>query len=536
MVYLALFSYPLVAILLFRRMQLVPALIWTFLLGQMFLPQRFVINIPLLPDLDKTTMPAACALVLALSRGREEMRRAARSTVRAAGSVRETVAGKLAHRKRHPIFLLLMLSFVLTPLAIAFTNMDAFSVGPVTMLPMRMFDGFSMMQDAIMTLIPFFLARRFLGTPEAQLTFLRILVTAALIYSVFMLWEVRFSPQLHRLTYGYHQHSFVQHVRDGFRPMVFMSHGLAVGIFCAMCCLATAALWRVSSDRLKQATQARRQNQRGRAPVALDVADDTAAVQETAARSRRETAPRRGAKQARDPLRNPTRWVLTLMWLMFITFISRNMGATAIAAALLPFIIFGGIRLQLMAAALIGLFILTFPMMRSAGLVPLDTVLEWSGKINEQRADSLAYRIRNEDMLLEKANERPLFGWGSWGRNRVRDQVTGQDISVTDGGWIITLGTSGWVGYLSYYGLLIVPVALLARRRRGDLDTASAALSLMLIANMIDAVPNSNITPLTWLIAGSLAGRVEFTSRVAAPSRRAAAALVGTARERHAVA
>ncbi|MDO5704827.1 MAG: hypothetical protein Q4G49_07090 [Paracoccus sp. (in: a-proteobacteria)] len=530
--YLALFSYPLVAILLFRRLPLVPALILTFLLGYLFLPQGFTINVPLLPDLNKETVPAAAALVLALSRSRTEMRRVARSVVRGAGSVRDAAAKKLVHRRPHPLFVALMLVFIVSPLGVAYSNMDAFRVGPVTVLPMTMFDGFSLTQDAIMTLIPFFLARRYLAEPEAQLVLLRILVALALVYSLFMLWEVRFSPQLHRLIYGYHQHSFVQHIRDGYRPMVFLYHGLAVGIFAAMCCLATAGLWRISSERLKQANEERRQTARDRvrAPaVAADAGDP-------AAKSGPQPVRRRSTKQARDPLRNPTRWVLILMWLMFMTFLSRNLGATAIAAALLPFIVFAGIRVQLMAAAAIGLFILTFPMMRSAGLVPLDTALSWAADYNQQRSDSLAFRIRNEDMLMEKANQRPLFGWGSWGRNRVRDAETGQDTSVTDGEWIIVLGTSGWVGYLSRYGLLILPVVLLARRRRGDLDQASAALSLMLIANMIDTIPNANISPVTWLIAGSLAGRVEMTSRVAAPSRRAAAAAAGAARERRALA
>ena len=58
------------------------------------------------------------------------------------------------------------------------------------------------------------------------------------------------SPQLHRLLYGYHQHSFIQQVRDsGFRPMVFMQHGLMVATFMATGTLVAYWLWR-SRDRL----------------------------------------------------------------------------------------------------------------------------------------------------------------------------------------------------------------------------------------------------------------------------------------------
>ena len=87
--YIALLGYPLVAILFFRRMPLPRALTWTILAGFMFLPQLFVIRIPVLVDLDKETVPALSALVLTLVYGRAEMRRLARSVARGAGTIRE---------------------------------------------------------------------------------------------------------------------------------------------------------------------------------------------------------------------------------------------------------------------------------------------------------------------------------------------------------------------------------------------------------------------------------------------------------------
>ena len=41
--------------------------------------------------------------------------------------------------------------------------------------------------------------------------------------------------------------------------------------------------------------------------------------------------------------------------------------------------------------------------------------------INEERAHSLEYRLENEDLLIAKALQRPIFGWGGWGRNCVYD-------------------------------------------------------------------------------------------------------------------
>ena len=57
-------------------------------------------------------------------------------------------------------------------------------------------------------------------------------VLGGLIYVPLCLFEVRMSPQLHNMVYGFAQHSFGQTVRGGgWRPMVFMQHGLAVGLF-----------------------------------------------------------------------------------------------------------------------------------------------------------------------------------------------------------------------------------------------------------------------------------------------------------------
>jgi hypothetical protein len=71
----------------------------------------------------------------------------------------------------------------------------------------------------------------------------------------------------------------------------------------------------------------------------------------------------------------------------------------------------------------------------------------WSGQefvdfiamnVSERRAESFEFRLVNEDLLLEKALERPMLGWGGWGRNRVFNEL-GKDLTVPDGHWIIAL-------------------------------------------------------------------------------------------------
>jgi len=51
-------------------------------------------------------------------------------------------------------------------------------------------------------------------------------------YTFFLFIELTASPQLNRWIYGYHQSQFIMAMRaGGYRPMVFMRHGLNVAFF-----------------------------------------------------------------------------------------------------------------------------------------------------------------------------------------------------------------------------------------------------------------------------------------------------------------
>ena len=132
-----------------------------------------------------------------------------------------------------------------------------------------------------------------------------------------------------------------------------------------------------------------------------------------------------------------------------------------------------------------------------------------------ERSRSLNFRFTNEDIFLERASERPLFGWGGWGRNRIYDK-SGRNTLVKDGHWVSTISTYGWVGYLAEFGLLTLGMILLTQSRRlRNLKYVSIALSTILAVSLLDMLLNSSLTPLTWLIAGALLGRAEqYTTMV----------------------
>jgi len=69
---------------------------------------------------------------------------------------------------------------------------------------------------------------------------------------------------------------------------------------------------------------------------------------------------------------------------------------------------------------------------------------------------------------------------------------------------------AGLVWYVAQFVLVICPILLLFGHLKSDaIIPATYCLALMLSANLLDLIPNSSLTPLTWLIAGALLGAVE---------------------------
>lgn len=467
--YLALFAYPLVAAVLFRRLPLHAALIWTILAGYLFLPERVNVNLPLLPTLDKATIPGFTAAVLVWLTVRRDQAAAALRSGRAGEAGTEPRGKRLVRRGSTVVTNTLLLLLVAAPLLYFVNNRAPVLNGAVLQPGIRLYDVASLTMVAVIMVMPFFLARRYLATPEAQRYLLVALVVGGLVYSLFMLIEIRLSPQLHNWIYGFHPHSFAQHIRgDGFRPMVFLAHGLRVAIFVAMAVLAALALWR-----------------------------------------------------ARDG-RQPMRWLAAAAWIFVVLFLARSLGAFLLVLLIAPAALFLGLRGQLLLAAVTAVTVMLYPMLRGAGLVPTEQLVGWAQLIDEERADSLAFRFENEDLLLARANRKPLFGWGGMGRNMIMDDRYGQSVAIPDGVWVIIMGQQGWIGYIATFGLVCMPLILIFwRRRTVRPDLITAGLALALAINLLDMLPNSSLVPITWLIAGALMGRYE-TGRAPAPAPEAA--------------
>jgi hypothetical protein len=115
--------------------------------------------------------------------------------------------------------------------------------------------------------------------------------------------------------------------------------------------------------------------------------------------------------------------------------------------------------------------------------------------------------------------QRPWFGWGTFGRNHVYGWG-GKQESVTDGQWIITLGTFGYVGHSLYFAFLFLPLFRFLRRYKRMPERARALggmLALLLSIFMLDLLPNAFSDYLTMVYAGMLWTLSEVLARKRTP-------------------
>jgi hypothetical protein len=454
--YLMLMLWPLVVLVLFTTQRAERAFVWSILGGYLILPPVAAFDMPLIPDLDKITIPALSVLVVAtLFKGH-----------------------RIALLPRSPVLGLVVVLFVLSPFATALTNGEpvTFVEQPLPWAPTQTvartlpglvpYDGLAMALGQVFTLITFTLARHFLATPAALRELLMALAIGGLAYTPLMLLEIRLSPQLNIWVYGFFQHDWLQMVRSGgFRPIVFLTHGLWVAFFGLTAVLAAAGL-------------------------------------------------------ARFEPQNRMRHAAAALWLLAVLALCKTLGVMIYAAAFLPVLLFAPPRMIVRVSVLLAGLVFVYPILRATDLVPVNGIVDFFNTLSAARAQSLGFRFYNEDVLMEHALRKPWFGWGAFERNLVLDPATGRAVSVSDGRWVITFGILGSVGYGLEFALYLIPLILLARLP-GAVEPAVAVVALILAVNLVDLLPNATLTPITWLMLGGIVGYTELVRRETETARRA---------------
>jgi hypothetical protein len=283
------------------------------------------------------------------------------------------------------------------------------------------------------------------------------LAVAGLVYCPFAIVEMRMSPQFHQWVYGYNTGQFVMEIRwGGYRPKVFMASGLLLARFFMSTTLALFVLGRTRRKLFGL-------------PVRL------------------------------------------LAWFQLLVLVlCKSTGAIVLALAGVVLVSLAKPKRQLLVASVLAVATLLYPLSRAANVFPVAGILDAARLISEERHDSLEFRFVNEDLLLSHARERIWFGWGN-GRNRVYDE-SGNDISVTDGYWIISLGIAGLAGFLVSFGSLLWPV-IWARHRLGvqgdEIDrTHLAGIALIVALSGVDMIPNGLWSVMPFVLAGLLTRRL----------------------------
>ena len=251
----------------------------------------------------------------------------------------------------------------------------------------------------------YYIARVYFSDKESIKMLAYIIFIGTLVYIPFCWYELIMSPQLHRLTYGFHQSDFIQTLRDGggYRPMVYMEHGLMTAMWMVLGVL--LGIWMLFTGLLPKKI-----------------------------------------------MHIPSLYLLML--LIFTNIMMRSMGAISLLIiALLVVYISNKTKTTLLVLILLivpHIYIFT----RTTGI--------WDGRnlsdavsqqYSSERSGSLQFRFDNETILVQKALQGSFFGWGGYGRSRVYDEK-GKDVSITDGLWIITYGTNG------IYGLVVMVLTI----------------------------------------------------------------------------
>jgi hypothetical protein len=350
------------------------------------------------------------------------------------------------------------------------------------------FDGISSaLRHVFVFAVPYAIGRIAFADARSLRDLARFTALGALCYLPPILLESRMAPQLHQWVFGmpgrvgWETADFYGPLR--WKPSVFLQSPLELTLLMGMGAMAAWWLWRLGERRI--------------GPVPIRLAVPAAAFATLMGKS----------------LGGVT---LTFAGVASMWLVARRGGRVLLLALLCAVPLYIGLRAS---GAWDGMSFIRF----------LET------NVSERRAESFLTRIVNENILVEKALEQPLFGWGGWGRNRVYDEE-GNDISITDGFWVITLGTYGWVGlggWLALFFFAIVPLLARWRSRGFQRLRAGPALwgVLAVLLHSIDCIANAMLNPLYYILLGALASAGQTGAVVensdAAPAGAAAMAARG---------
>jgi hypothetical protein len=428
--YLVMLAWIPIVLLLFKQFSPERAVVISFIGAWLFLPQA-MFPLPGVPDYTK--MSATCY-----------------------GILLATIIYDVEYLKSFKFGWLdiPMLIWCLCPFAASVTN------------GLGAYDGFSAALNQTVTWgVPYFLGRIYLNSLVGLRQLALGIFMGGLLYMPLCWIEIFLGPILHARVYGMRLRGAGQAIRyGGYRPMVFMIHGLEVGMWMMAAALIGIWLWR--SGVLQQF------------------------------------------------------WNVSMVWLvgaLLITFVAvKSTGAylyLIVGVGILFIAKYFRTALPMLALVLTIMLYVSLGASGTFGQEISSPVVSLAADVaGPDRAQSLQFRWDQEELLGEKARQKLIFGWGGWGRNRIKDEVTGASTSVTDSLWVIAFGINGLVGLASITAALLLPAAsFCVSRYRVDYWShpklaSVAVIAVVLILYMLDCTLNSMTNPVYALANGAISG------------------------------
>jgi hypothetical protein len=427
---------------LFSSRKLEDSALVILMTGILFLPQLANIKIPFFPPLNRASLPYICIFIVVLFRRRPW--------------VRQNRLG----RGLDLLILVSMFGAIMTALG----NPDPLNYGKyghgTHLSGMTLKDGFAGMGDDLFFMgFPFVLGRLIVRDERLANKYLFTFAVGGLVYSLFIMVELRMSPQIHNWVYGYRARSgdFAQMIRSGgYRPSVFLPHALALVMLMFNSLVAAAILARNKHRLLGWS------------------------------------------------------WRPFVLYLLVILALCKGTASLIYALVAVPLVLYSKPRTQLRLATLLSIVVLAYPALRGGDWFPTQTVLSGARMLGPDREESIAYRFNSEDLLLGKARQRVWFGWGPYNRNEHYEPIYGNKDAITDGDWIIFYGIRGAVGAVARYLVLVIPIWMARRalkRIPGQRErVVLAGTATMLAFSAIDLLPNAMFDTYPFFMAGALVG------------------------------
>jgi hypothetical protein len=420
--------WPIVSIALFLQLRSPAVALGLTALGAMLLlPTQIGFELGALPMLGRTELATLGALLGCLLVARESL-----LTARPFG--------------RHDAVFLLLAFAVVGSIA---TNTDPTGLPGIAGAPLRSSDAVAPLLDSLLVCgLPFLLGRAVFRTRRDMSDLLVMVGLAGIVYSIVALVEMRFSPQLHGLAYGFHPTHISETYESGsYRPLGFMPSSLAFALFL---CVSTIALT---------------------------------------------TAHRAGVGVGPAPPR------LAALGQAGVLVLCRSSAATLCGLVSLPFVWLLRSRAVLAAAMAIALLASLYPVVRVTGLFPTEAAVASAARLSTAQANALSAHFQAESAHLERLAERPLLGWGTPER---------AGVAMRPADWVTRVGTHGFAGWGALCGLLFVPLCFAWRSLRRLPDENEriqlAGLGLMLGVSAVGLALEGASTGFSFLLAGSVHG------------------------------